>query len=232
MNIISIKEDQFKKIYNWVNKNEGITNKFYPYLLNGEIHQTFNDLNVETIIVFNVVEDSDGGHTICLHLEGAQSLNIDNDKLFSITFRKSKDGELNAVTTDTYTSPAFLKNVLGEQADDYASNVGSQLIAGYSAINAYLFHYKQDISEVEEKVVERHTIKVKGRYKQQLIKKVNKRYTITGDISNRKVAKKHQWHIDSWGVVGHFRTISSGKRVYVRPYIKGKGKVEDKIFII
>ncbi len=58
--------------------------------------------------------------------------------------------------------------------------------------------------------------------------------TITTDIKSKnaeKLSKRaYTKHIESWTVRGHIRRYKSGKTVYIKPYVKGKGKKEPKIY--
>ena len=39
---------------------------------------------------------------------------------------------------------------------------------------------------------------------------------------------KHHFTCEAWQVKGHFRTYKSGKKVWIKPFQKGKGKIKDK----
>jgi len=39
-------------------------------------------------------------------------------------------------------------------------------------------------------------------------------------------------HVEAWDVKGHYRTYKSGKTVYIKPFRKGAGKVNDKKYVI
>ncbi len=58
--------------------------------------------------------------------------------------------------------------------------------------------------------------------------------TITTDIKSKNAEKLYKRtytkHIQSWTVRGHIRRYKSGKTVYIKPYVKGKGKKESKIY--
>lgn len=44
----------------------------------------------------------------------------------------------------------------------------------------------------------------------------------TDDLLIGSEPKKVEWHVDKWGVVGHWREYANGKKVWVRPYEKGR----------
>ncbi len=39
---------------------------------------------------------------------------------------------------------------------------------------------------------------------------------------------KHHFTCEAWQVKGHFRTYKSGKKVWIKPFQKGKGKIKEK----
>lgn len=44
----------------------------------------------------------------------------------------------------------------------------------------------------------------------------------TNDLLIGSEPKKVEWHVDKWGVVGHWREYAGGKKIWVRPYEKGR----------
>lgn len=72
-------------------------------------------------------------------------------------------------------------------------------------------------------VSERKTSKPKDEYKLfEVIRKYSKHINHS----------RHHISCESWEVKGHFRTLASGKKTYVHPYTKGKGKLKDKEYRI
>lgn len=51
-------------------------------------------------------------------------------------------------------------------------------------------------------------------------------------IRHNKISENRQWHIDCWNVAGHIRHLANGKEIYIKPYTKGKGRLNNKIYII
>jgi len=60
--------------------------------------------------------------------------------------------------------------------------------------------------------------------KERTVVKMFKRYTLKKDWKRAVARKKQEYHCLAWSVRGHFRTYRNGKKVFVRPYIKGKEK--------
>lgn len=44
--------------------------------------------------------------------------------------------------------------------------------------------------------------------------------------------RKYQRHCEAWGVRGHYRHYKSGKVIFIRSHIKGKGRLKDTRYII
>lgn len=52
------------------------------------------------------------------------------------------------------------------------------------------------------------------------------------DSGALKTIRKYSRHVGAWGVVGHSRTLASGKTIWVKPYTKGEGKREVQKYIV
>ena len=61
-----------------------------------------------------------------------------------------------------------------------------------------------------------------------------RRYTIGSEMLSELPApkRKYEKHTESFGVRGHYRTYKSGKTVWVRPFVKGAGKRDDKEYYV
>ena len=44
------------------------------------------------------------------------------------------------------------------------------------------------------------------------------------------IARKYQRHCEAWGVRGHYRQLKNGEIIYIKPYIKGKGKIKQTTY--
>ena len=61
--------------------------------------------------------------------------------------------------------------------------------------------------------------------------RLDEKMTLTIDISDGADSKREFIrHCEAWMVRGHYRHYKSGKVVYISPYKKGKGKLNDKIY--
>lgn len=47
-----------------------------------------------------------------------------------------------------------------------------------------------------------------------------------------KSLRKYERHTDGWNVMGHYRTLKNGKKIWINPYHKGCKQNEGKKFVI
>jgi hypothetical protein len=60
---------------------------------------------------------------------------------------------------------------------------------------------------------------------------LNEKMTLTIDASEKASSRKELIrHCEAWMVRGHYRHYKSGKVIYINPYKKGHGKINDKIY--
>ena len=100
------------------------------------------------------------------------------------------------------------------------------LVYTYFGINTFMLNYRDvsvDVQEIECKPSNGSTHKV-GERKARTVVKMFKRYTLKKDWKKAVSRKKMEYHCLAWSVRGHFRTMKNGKKVFVRPYVKGKEK--------
>ena len=99
------------------------------------------------------------------------------------------------------------------------------VVYSYFGINTFMLNYRDvsvDVREVECK--QSQSVHKPGKVKERTVVKMFKRYTLKKDWKRAVARKKQEYHCLAWSVRGHFRTYRNGKKVFVRPYIKGKEK--------
>lgn len=208
MNTIKITLNQLNNILSWRDKNKDLVRNFLPYLLDGTI--LVDDI---ARIDFNVILGEPIKFTTVYYGE--------NTMAFSLTWSKSKDEEYCRLEKENYVNLPLLTS----QTEYTYSELKQNILTVFASVNAYLFHYRQDISIIERKETKKHTVKGKNNtYKYKSEKVLNKLYTIVGRIRHNKIPENRQWRIDCWGVVGHIRHYKNGKQVYIKPYLKGKNR--------
>lgn len=218
MNTIKITLNQLNNILSWRDKNKDLVRNFLPYLLNGTI--LIDDI---ARIDFNVIFGEPIKFTTVYY--------GDNTMVFSLTWSKSKDEDFCRLEKESYVNRSLFMN----QTEFSYGEMKQNILTAFASVNAYLFHYRQDVSIIERKEVQKHPVKGKNNtYKYKSEKVLNKLYTIVGRIHHNKIPANRQWRIDCWGVVGHLRHYKDGKTVYIKPYLKGKnrnGEVEKTYMI-
>lgn len=217
MNIIKLTLKQVNDILQWRDKNKSLVRRYLPYLNQGTI----------------LIDDNNRIDFTVAFTEPIQFNTIyynNNIMVFSLTW--SADGNKWLLEKENYVNYELLQCQKEYTYEELRQNI----LTIYASINAYFFHYRQDLSIVEQKEVKRHAVKAKhNTYKYKIEKSLNKIYTITGKIHHNKIPKNRQWHIDCWNVVGHIRHLANGKEVYIKPYIKGKNRANseyNKTYII
>lgn len=212
MNIIKVSEKQLDDIFVWRDKNKELVRNFLPYLDSGCI-QTDN-FSIE----FKVVGEINDYITTL-------KLIIINDVIelkFAI-----KDGKCILIAERELSDFNKLKQLI-QSHNSSQRELRQSMIGIFCAVNAYFFHYRQDVNSISHKEVKKHLVVGRGnKAHYETVKKLNKIYTISGRIHNNKVPVSKQWHIDCWNVVGHIRHYSNGKTVYIAPYKKGKNRNAD-----
>lgn len=211
MNKIIVTEEQMQKIFAWRDKNADLVRSFKPYITDGEL------IIPDTArIDFLFVPSGDDWRIILKYFVD----DFDYEPFYSATAIATQDGYI-------------LKNHTVSRRFEIASKTNKDIdiekarescFAFVYAVNAYFFHYRADVSQLETKRVERHGKIVKGKYKYDNVKVIERKYTIQGRIRNNKIPLHRAWHIDCWDVTGHIRHYQSGKEVYIKPYKKGKNR--------
>lgn len=209
MNIIKLTLKQVNDILSWRDKNKDLVRRYMPYLTEGSIQIDDNN-RIDFTVAFG---------------EPIQFTTIyynNNIIVFSLTWSADELKGFWLLEKENYVNYALLQ---GQNEYTY-EELRQNILTVYASVNAYFFHYRQDLSIVEQKEVNRHTIKGKNNtYKYKIEKSLNKIYTIVGKIHHNKIPGNRQWRVDCWGVVGHIRHYKNGKEVYIKPYLKGKNRL-------
>lgn len=115
-------------------------------------------------------------------------------------------------------------------------NTVAKCVGKFRALMLFAAYYREEVERT--KVVERKSLGTKIRKNG---KRSNKRmltvrkYTVgeelLGELPQPK--RKYEKHTESFGVRGHYRTLRSGKVVWVRPFVKGQREnVIDRDYIV
>lgn len=209
MNIIKLTLKQVNDILSWRDKNKDLVRRYLPYLTEGSIQIDDNN-RIDFTVAFE---------------EPIQFTTIyysNNIIVFSLTWSADELKGFWLLEKENYVNYALLQ---GQNEYTY-EELRQNILTVYASVNAYFFHYRQDLSIVEQKEVKRHTVKGKNNtYKYKIEKSLNRIHTIVGKIHHNKIPENRQWRVDCWGVVGHIRHYKNGNEVYIKPYLKGKNRL-------
>ena len=219
MNIIKLTAEQITNILQWRDKNKDLVRRYLPYLNQGTI----------------LIDDNNRIDFTVAFTEPIQFNTIyynNNIMVFSLTWSADGNTGFWLLEKENYVNYELLQCQNEYTYEELRQNI----LTVYASINAYFFHYRQDLSIVEQKDVKRHTVKAKhNTYKYKIEKSLNKIYTIKGKVHHNKIPANRQWRVDCWGVVGHIRHLANGKEVYIKPYKKRKNRINgnnNKIYMI
>lgn len=209
MNIIKLTLKQVNDILSWRDKNKDLVRRYLPYLTEGSIQIDDNN-RIDFTVAF---EEPIQFTTIYYN---------NNIIVFSLTWSTDGNNGFWLLEKENYVNYSLLQ---GQNEYSY-EELRQNILTVYASVNAYFFHYRQDLSIVEQKEVKRHTVKGKNNtYKYKIEKSLNRIHTIVGKIHHNKIPENRQWRVDCWGVVGHIRHYKNGKEVYIKPYLKGKNRL-------
>ena len=209
MNIIKLNLKQVNDILSWRDKNKDLVRHYLPYLTEGSIQIDDNN-RIDFTVAF---EEPIQFTTIYYN---------NNIIVFSLTWSADGGNGFWLLEKENYVNYSLLQ---GQNEYSY-EELRQNILTVYASVNAYFFHYRQDLSIVEQKEVKRHTVKGKNNtYKYKIEKSLNRIHTIVGKIHHNKIPENRQWRVDCWGVVGHIRHYKNGKEVYIKPYLKGKNRL-------
>ena len=214
--IIEITQKQLDLIMAWRDMNKDIVRKFLPFISNGTLRiKQENCANEIAFLIFQNKENSFLGYFDYFCVED----NGENKYLYSYT-ALIQDGKVYVKDTQIRSDYSLFYKENQEDA------LLQDLIGVFFAVNAYFFHYKQDMDEIPVKEVKKHTVhnKRKEPLGTTTVRSLSVKYRLKGSVRHERVPKARQWHVDYWGVRGHIRHYKSGKTVFIAPYTKGKDR--------
>lgn len=115
------------------------------------------------------------------------------------------------------------KNTTKLKSEDLQS-----IITVYSSLMAFICHYKPIKKDTPK------TDKQRSKHTTQGKKKRGTTYIFNGSETNLTLKPQgtHASPKGSFNVRGHYRKYKNGTTVWIEPYIKGKGKPQDKVYKI
>jgi hypothetical protein len=129
--------------------------------------------------------------------------------------------------TVTYVHPILQKALTHEEMRNnmkFFSNV-------FLITMVYLLLYRNNVEGFSQRNIRVRKEKKGKKGKGKRVIYVNRRvYTI--HVPSNATGRKNQRHIEAWNVAGHWRTYKSGKKAWIPPHKRGKGKTESKTYKI
>ena len=230
-NVVTFSRDEFDALLAWRDANlEHVRASFLPVLNEGsiEIHDGTGD--VASIVTFQFDDGKlktklsmASGDVIAKHLYDPEGRTDGMIKCVSSWFNPEHKEEFFAA---------------GGTEQDCVQDVLTTVVSTM----AYMLYSKENIIESNKRrKIYPPAERKKGRYKSPPPYTVLiNGYTLKGlPVAKPLAKKKVKMALDAWGVRGHWRRLASGKKIFIKPYVKGKNresevhkkyiiKVEDK----
>lgn len=227
IDMLDMDKEDVDNIQNWYINNEEYLKKHYK-----EIKDPFE----EVIILYQSNLIYKNGNMFYVYFYNKK--NSDNPKYmygFKLNFEENKE---NLILHKPITNIEFLE--LYEEIKDIntQNNFASQDLMIISFIYSYLAFNQESIiketrthtKKIQSKKDKRAGKKAKVKLIKQNIIRIN-----TDNIQQPTEEEKREYerHIAGWTVRGHWREYKSGKRVWIKPQIRGdKEQVEGKVYEI
>ena len=127
---------------------------------------------------------------------------------------------------------------LDDRPDNALYNYSFVLLNAFHYIQTRMLRDKQRIERFQTKEVERQTREPEDPgepKKNQPPRKIKIgciQYSYLPVMDPEKAARSFTRHVEAWNVRGHYRKYRSGKRIWIRPYTKGKGKIKATEYVV
>lgn len=153
-----------------------------------------------------------------------QSFHDMGDHYLYVVYNKGK--KIHEVEWDKATKIGRTKFTLLEGVDEFEYN--QDIISLHASLMAYMEYYSDkkeyvEIETVQETVVKER--KYKKKYKRTPVKIERKVYKVNiNKEATVRDKRRYERVMSKWTVRGHWRHLKTGKKVWVRPHVKGSGK--------
>ncbi len=246
MNIIEIPETVFNK---WVNNSNYIENKFNEILANNNLTLFMNEE-----FAFNSFTVLHKGQFVMdcqkISIEGISSL-PENKLLYAFYVRISarRKGKM-LLAPVIITGEVDETNHFGFGCDwDLDSeawkginpdNRNHQGILQFTFLKAltmfydvqkWSMNYRKEIIKISSEAIKREkkSSNSSNNSSRKIVMKSGVIYSRTYDNED---VRPYTRHIEAWEVKGHYRHYKNGKTVYIKPYQKGEGEINEKKYVI
>jgi hypothetical protein len=227
---IEVEESELIRINEWVGMNQDKYRIAEPILKEGIIIQSEKGEEEDVKIYFKFADDnhikfevysswSNVKETWVLRFEAYNQIVIRN----LLTGENSNEVNNNYwSSSDFQINPNLLDRAINR--DVFVSNMHklhTSCFRTYFNVIAYAQFFKEYVSYSSRKITSTKPKTSNKKNKSNKKVRLTKTYKLNVPDKETLLKKPYQRHIDSWNVVGHWRTYKNGKRVFVRPYTKG-----------
>lgn len=203
LDTIEVDQKDVEMLFRWRDNHIDYVKNYKPVLNEGIIRHD----NAQLIYFYD-----DGIH-VAYHI-----YSLSNDLLYAFIMHKNTG------------RGKVLFNRMGNGEEGFADKLANDLLGLHASLMAYMEYYgdnKEYVVAKKEKDV-KHTgsrKKAKSSKKRKIVKIKRTIYKISIDEKAVKVdRKKYERQIEKWNVRGHWRETKTGKKVWVKPHVKGNGE--------
>ena len=139
---------------------------------------------------------------------------------------------------DYWIEPSFddeLNKWLDDRPDKALYDYATVLLNAFRFIQLRMLEDQQRIIRFQNREAARQLIepgKVGNKQPPRKIKIGCIRYQYIPVEGAEKEIRSFTRHAEAWSVRGHYRQLKSGKRVFIRPYTKGKGRMKQTEYVV
>lgn len=211
---IYINEETFHALFKWKHNHFEFVEAFKTVLTEGMIVFTDHDGDIR----YYVFQDTGG------NIEYSVYKDYENKKrlMHKFIWHRKEESLTRIMSLYDYT-------------DEQHKNTEQVIITLHATMMAYMEYYGDKIEYVEvneSRVISSNKAK-KGKRSKQPVYIRRKIYKVK--IDEQAVIRdkaRYERHMEKWTVRGHWRTTKTGKRVWVKPHVKGDGTKEGKEYKI
>lgn len=158
-----------------------------------------------------------------------------NKEAFFLKFRILLcDGNLEFDIQDDYEYSVGLFSLWEKDVFEDIFDLITEITTQIAEIMFYMALLQPEFEVTEEPAMKESRLKKAERHNKynptNIIKLTRKVYRLNNPTFKSITKKEYTRIAQSWGVRGHFRNYKSGKTVWVKPYVKGKGDLKNKIY--
>lgn len=245
LDTIEITAEQNTKIYSWINKNKDMIN--VDNIFDKVVFRIINEEDYYYLIYFEfhkeelVVKSFKGHYSLKnpIHLYNANTNFTIKDYVYFVQERYDLSDLYINVTYEKYffnENISCFKNE-EEMASHTQDNIVSFImwyfnILAYSQCNeeSIIRETRTHTKKVQSKKDKRAGKKAKVKLIKQNIIRINTDHI---EPPTEEEKREYERHISGWTVRGHWREYKSGKRIWIKPQVRGdKEHVEGKIYEI